>query len=204
MAVTLTESALAQALRVGDSDPETVEVTRLREFAIAQIERWLGDSYETTPAAIVNESCVRLSGYLFDQPYTSARFSYANAMRNSGASRILEPWREHRAGIVGRESAEDETEPVRTRLRSSGHVDIEPGETVDITVGLDGRFQGHVVPHSVVDGALVFFGETAAQDLDDYVRFGPGEFFTFVAPGPVWVRGTSPDDVVTITLLEIL
>ena len=41
---------------------------------------------------------VRLSGYLFDAPTAGRGAVYANALRNSGASGILLPYRIHRAG----------------------------------------------------------------------------------------------------------
>ena len=45
-----------------------------------------------------NEAVRRLSGYLFDQPEAGRGMAYANALRGSGAMRMLLPYRIHRAG----------------------------------------------------------------------------------------------------------
>ena len=98
MAVDLTVAALASALRVGDSPEETAQITRLLAYAQAAISRHLGAAYATAPAAVVNESAIRLAGYLFDQPTASRGSAFADGLRNSGAAAILLPYRVHRAG----------------------------------------------------------------------------------------------------------
>ena len=97
MAVTLTVSELLAALRLGSSTEETEQATRLLNYATEAVEKHVP---ENLPAAIANEACVRLSGYLFDQPNAGRGAMYANALRNSGAAAILLPYRIHRAGIV--------------------------------------------------------------------------------------------------------
>ena len=101
MALTLTQAELSAALRLGDSAEEIAEATRLLGFVTEAIARHLGDAYEAAPEVIVNESAVRLAGYLFDQPNAGRGLSFANAGRNSGAWAILLPYRVHRAGSTG-------------------------------------------------------------------------------------------------------
>ena len=101
MALTLTQAALSAALRLGDSAEEIAEATRLLAFVTEAISRHLGDAYDTAPEVIVNESAIRLAGYLFDQPNAGRGLSFANAGRNSGAWAILLPFRVHRAGSTG-------------------------------------------------------------------------------------------------------
>ena len=93
MAITITAPELAAALRLGDSDEEVREVIRLLAYASEAVTQ----NAPETPENSSNEAVVRLAAYLFDQPTTS-RGAYANAMRNSGAARILFPYRIHRAG----------------------------------------------------------------------------------------------------------
>ena len=97
MPVTLTVPELAAAMRVGDSTEETAEVTRLLSYATVTVEHHAPDA----PDTVHNESTVRLASYLFDQPSTSRGAAYANALRNSGAARMLLPYRVHKAGSVG-------------------------------------------------------------------------------------------------------
>ena len=94
--VTLTVAQLAAALRVGDSAEETAEVTRLLAYATEAVTK----QAPAAPDVVQNEAVVRLAGYLFDQPLASRASAYANAMRHSGAARILLPYRQHGAGSV--------------------------------------------------------------------------------------------------------
>lgn len=100
MAVTLTAAQLAAAIRLGSTTEETAEATRLLGYATEAISRHLGDAYATAPAPVVNEATIRLAAYLYDQPTVSRGDGFANAMRNSGAGRILLPYRVHRAGTT--------------------------------------------------------------------------------------------------------
>ena len=95
MAVTMTAAELLGALRLGDSTEEVTEATRLLAFSSEAVVKY-------APAAsdiAHNESCRRLAGYLFDQPEAARGAAYANAMRNSGAQRMLLPYRTHRLGL---------------------------------------------------------------------------------------------------------
>ena len=97
IAVTITVAELVAALRLSDSPEETAEVTRLLAYATEAIEQHAPDASETA----MNEAVRRLGGYLFDQPEAARGDGYANALRNSGASRTLLPYRIHRAGYYG-------------------------------------------------------------------------------------------------------
>ena len=96
MAVTLTAAELANAMRVGDTAEETAEVTRLLSYAAEAVVKQAPNA----PNPVHNEACVRLASYLFDQPTAGMGDRYANAMRNSGAGRILLPHTTHNLGTV--------------------------------------------------------------------------------------------------------
>ncbi len=100
MAVTITAAELAVELRVGDSTEESALVTRRLASASALVVKHAPDA----PDAIHNEATVRVAGYLFDQPTASQGDRYANVLRNSGAARLLLPWRVHRAGSTAESS----------------------------------------------------------------------------------------------------
>ena len=97
MAVTLTVADLLAALRMGDSDAETAEGTRLLAFATLAITKHA----PAAPDPVQNEAAIRLCGYLFDQPFATGGTTFANAGRNSGAWAVLLPYRVHRAGLIG-------------------------------------------------------------------------------------------------------
>ena len=96
MAVTLTIAELLAALRLGDSPEELAETTRLLAYASQAVTKHV----PTAPDATHNEAVRRLAGYLFDQPEAGRGDAYANSLRNSGAGRILLPYRVHRAGVA--------------------------------------------------------------------------------------------------------
>ena len=100
MAVTLTATDLASAIRIGSSAEETAQATRLLAYATEAISRHLGTAYDDAPEAILNEAAIRLAGYLYDQPTAAGGASFANALRNSGAAAMLLAYRMHRAGSV--------------------------------------------------------------------------------------------------------
>ncbi|MDE0289439.1 MAG: hypothetical protein OXM88_12840 [bacterium] len=97
MAVTLTSEQLAAAIRVGTTDEETAMVTRLLAYATQAVSRHLADEYDNAPEAVVNEATIRLAAYLYDLPHVTGPHS---PLRNSGAASILEPYRQHRAGLT--------------------------------------------------------------------------------------------------------
>ena len=101
MAVTITVEELRAALRLNDSAEETAEVTWLLAYATEAVTQHAPDASETA----MNEAVRRLAGHLFDMPEASRADAYANAMRNSGAARMLLPYRVHRAGYAEAVSA---------------------------------------------------------------------------------------------------
>ena len=98
MAVTIDVPALAAAIRVGDSAEEMAEVQRLLAYATVAVEHHA----PAAPDLAHDMAVVRLVGQYFDQPNAVRGPMWANAMRNSGASRVLLPYRQHRAGNVAR------------------------------------------------------------------------------------------------------
>ena len=98
MAVTITVAELqVAALRLGDTAEELAEVTAA--LGLLLLRPW-SSMFPTRPNVAHNEATRRLAGYLFDQPEASRGMAYANALRNSGAARMLLPYRIHRAGYA--------------------------------------------------------------------------------------------------------
>ena len=95
MAVTITVAELQEALRLGNTAEETAEVTRLHAYASEAVTQHAPEASDTA----MNEATRRLSGYLFDMPEAARGDGYANALRNSGAARMLLPYRIHRLGL---------------------------------------------------------------------------------------------------------
>ena len=100
MAINITIPELLSALRMGSTPEETAEATRLLGYATEAISRHLGSAYGSTPESVVGEAAIRLSGYLFDQPYASRGTGHAASLANSGAGSILLPYKIARAGSV--------------------------------------------------------------------------------------------------------
>ena len=196
MAVTLTDSELRDALRLGDTGQETTEIARLLAYAIEAVTQYAPDA----PSPIHDEAAIRLAGYLYDSPFSSMGSRYSDPMRNSGAQQILNRWRVHRAGRIDLDTTE---EPMG--YTTIGHRDI--GATaVDIASGLDrGTYRAYIGGASASTSVLVAYGgEEAPTDLDDYLTvtlkgYGlPGSFLEFTVPGTVWVLGTADDEAVLV------
>ena len=96
MAVTIGVADLRAALRLTDSTEETAEVTRLLAYATEAVQ----EHVPIAPDTAHNEAVRRLVGYLYDMPEAGRGDAYANGLRNSGAARILLPYRMHRAGYA--------------------------------------------------------------------------------------------------------
>ena len=94
--VTLTVAELQAALRLGDTAEETAEATRLLTYCTEAVTQHAPNA----PDVAQNEAVRRLCGYLYDMPEAARGDAYANAMRNSGAARMLLPYRVHRAGYA--------------------------------------------------------------------------------------------------------
>ena len=100
MAITITVAEIAAAIRVGDSSEETAEVSRIRDYAIVAIRQYLGDAYDDVDDVVLNMAATLLSGWLYDKPTTTSGFSFANAIKFSGAIRVLFPYKLHNVGLV--------------------------------------------------------------------------------------------------------
>ena len=158
MALTITVVELLAALRLGNTDEETAEATRLLGYATKAIEKYLGSTFDSTPETIVNEAAIRVAGYLFDAPFAARADTVANSMRSSGAAYMLLPYLVHRAGTTG--AAVD---AAQAAVGSSGNpvtdVSVEDGnlvvtfaagttETIPLPAG------GSSVATNVADGRL--------------------------------------------------
>ena len=98
MPVTTTAPEMVARIRGGSGAATATEVAELLGYATAQIERYLGSAYATTPDVVLNEAARRIVGYLFDRPQASRYTTYAGVLRNSGAGESLLAYRIHRAG----------------------------------------------------------------------------------------------------------
>ena len=104
MAVTLTTTALAEALAVNQALAD-----RLHPVAVALVDEYA----PTAPEAIANEASIRIAGWLAAQPYAAVtsettgdigtRYAVNNvsALRHSGAGALLTRWHTRRAGVIG-------------------------------------------------------------------------------------------------------
>ena len=147
MAVTITVAGLAAAMRVGETAEETAEVTRLLAYATEAVVRHA----PAAPDVVHDESAIRLGSYIFDQPTASRRDAFANAMRNSGAGRMLLPYVEHRVGATA-----EATAAVPDGLRQSGI------ETVTVTATQQWVSTTLPYPRTAIFGVAVE-GRTAPQ-----------------------------------------
>ena len=138
MAVTLSIADLSAALRLGDSAEELKEVTRLHAYASEAVNQYAPDAPENT----ANEAAVRLAAQLFDQP-TSSRGAYANALRVSGAARILMPYRVHRAG-----STADAVAIAQGAVGTTGNpvIDVAVSGAEIVVTFADGSTESHDLP----------------------------------------------------------
>ena len=108
LAVTLSLEQLMVEMRLSQSPEETSIATRLLDTCTDMVELHLGSAYAGARESAVNEAVILLSGYLFDKPTASQGDGFANAMRNSGAGRVLLPYRVHRAGYADTVEAANE------------------------------------------------------------------------------------------------
>ena len=159
MAVTLTVEQLAAALRLGDSTEETAEVTRLLGYCSEAVIKHA--PLASDPAH--TEACVRLAGYLYDQPFSGRSLSFAHGLRNSGAASILLPYRVHRAGNVSGNLAAAQS--VGSADNPVVNVDIS-GSVLTVTFA-DGSTQTHDLPAGGGSGEDATARAAAAQAQAD-------------------------------------
>ena len=106
MAVTVTDSELA-----GQIGADAAIATRLLKVATEIVTRYVNN--EEAPEAILNEACIRLSGWLYESPANrtsqigigpdiSLRFNLSqnSALRHSGAMSLLSPYKRRRASPI--------------------------------------------------------------------------------------------------------
>ena len=102
MAIEITVAELAAANRIGSTTQETTEVTRIRDYAVVAISQHLTVAvYDAAPVEVLDMAASLLLGYLYDKPTVSGGVSLANALKFSGAARVLFPYRLHTVGMVG-------------------------------------------------------------------------------------------------------
>lgn len=90
MAVVITVAEFAAALRLSDDAAELAEATRLLQYAtVAVVER-----APNAPDVVHSEACIRLGAFMFDRPNADRRAGWSNAIRQSGAGSILQPYRQ--------------------------------------------------------------------------------------------------------------
>ena len=121
--VSITVAELTAELRLNDTAEETAEVTRLLAYATEAVTQHAPDASETA----MNEAVRRLAGYLFDQPEAGRGMAYANALRSSGAARMLLPYRIHRLGLS---DAVEAAQAVGTASNPVTGLAIESGQLV--------------------------------------------------------------------------
>ena len=159
MVVTLSVAELSAALRLTDSAEETAEATRLLAYASEAVIQYAPDAVDTAHT----EACVRLASYIYDQPTAGRGDSYANALRNSGAARMLLPYRIHRAGYS--DAVASAQQAVGTVGNPVTGVDVT-GTTLTVTFA-DGTTETHALPDGV-DQTARDAAEAAQTDIDDH------------------------------------
>lgn len=93
MAVTINAEQLRSALKIGETQEESAEITRLLAFARSVVERRAGSA----PMEVCNEAIIRLAAFYYDRPFWHRGALAESAMRNSGAGEILAPYFQPRA-----------------------------------------------------------------------------------------------------------
>ena len=101
MAVTITRANLAARIRLGRTPTELDETDELLAYATEAVTHHAPDA----PDVVHNEAVYRLAGYIYDRPFASQSTRFSNALRNSGAAAALLPYRVHRAGTTGEDTA---------------------------------------------------------------------------------------------------
>ena len=142
MAVTLTVTQLAAAIRAGDTTEETAELTRLLDTATEMVTQYV----ETAPDTIHNEAAIRVVGYLYDAP-TAGRTG--NVLRLSGAAALLLPYRVHRAGLATSEAVAAAQGAIGTAGNLVVGLSVNGNELV-VTFA-DGTTETHTLPDAGLD-----------------------------------------------------
>ena len=96
MAVTITPQNLITELRLGDSLEELELATRRLAYASEEV---IAEAEGATDACH-NEACIRLASFIYDQPTSSPDNRYANALKSSGAQRVLSRYKTRQAPVI--------------------------------------------------------------------------------------------------------
>ena len=141
MAFTITDNELAVALRITtdpDTDPDAAIKTTL-QFLIATAKAHILHYAPAAPDAVHDGSLVRLVGFLYDVDATDR--VALNPLMNSGAASMLQPWRDHRIGVIG--AADAILPPTPT---PGGTVPEPPGDGYFILTSDDGALSWVAFP----------------------------------------------------------
>ena len=133
MAVTISVSDVASAIRAGDSESETADITRLVAVATAVVERHT----PLAPDVLHNEAVRLIVGYWFDAPNTWRYTAFAGVFRNCGARALLADYRPLASSIVG------EVKKATVDIRWTDDVDIVWTKGIDIVWGELDLFWGN-------------------------------------------------------------
>ena len=95
MAVTISIDDLIADLRLADTPAQQALAQRRLDYSTVAVTKYA----PAAPDTVHNEAVSRLAAYLFDQPTVAGGAAFANALRNSGASNILLPYRIHGLGF---------------------------------------------------------------------------------------------------------
>ena len=197
MAVTFTATELAAALRLGDSSEELAEVTRLLTYASEAVAQYAPDASD----AAHTEAARRLCGYLYDMPEAGRGEAYSNAMRNSGAGRVLLPFRVHRAGPA----SDDDLAAAQQAVGTTGNpvVDVDyqgdlltvtyaSGATEEFTIaggsGVDQTARDAAAAARSTAGAAQAAATNNAEALSVHINSHPSN----AAPAPAPAGGGAP------------
>ena len=186
MAVTMTLEELRAALRLNDSTEETAEVTRLLAYATEAVTKHAPKATDVAH----NEAARRIAGYLFDQGEAGRGMSYANALRSSGAARILLPYRIHRAGYA------DAVADAQAAVGTSGNpvIDIDiSGVTLTVTFS-DGSTDVLTLPAGGGGSFLTFVGNDTVTAQMTAVWYATSIEAPTTAYIGISVDGPSPTD----------
>ena len=192
MVVTLTRATLAARMRLGRESEELTEAENLLAYVTAAVTRHAPDA----PDAVHDTAAWQLASYLYDRPFAGMGDRYANAMRNSGATSTLLPYRLHRAGVA---AVVEETPEGSTDVLIQETPYTVTGQPTNIAASYGaGRYRAQV--RGV---GLVLYAAGAQPPADDSGYFeasldGETRFFAFTAPGPVWVKTSSGTAVLAV------
>ena len=159
MAITITVAELMVEMRLSQSPEELAIATRLHQLASDVVEKHLGAAFATTRESVVNESTILIAAYLYDKPTASAGDGFANAVRNSGAGRIMLPYVVHRAGYA--DAVEAANEAVGTVGNPVTGIDVT-GEVLTVSFA-DGTTETHTLPSGGGGGGVDQVARDSAQ-----------------------------------------